>query len=528
MVHSWFRSITGIIIALVISALMIAMFVAIAGVAGPDIGAPSPESPDIAHLVRMSLIQAGLSTLLSLAGGLGIAWALNRLDFYGRGLIVSLFAAAIVAPGLVVAFGLIAVWGRSGWISELFSLFGMDWKLNIFGLGGILFAHTILNGAFAARILLARLDAIATTKLKIGQSLALGPFQRFFYLDWPAVSSTLGGLGAIIFLLAFTSFPIVLLLGGGPANQTLEVAIYAAVRLDFNLNAAVQLSIVQLLLTGFFILPALFATPSLTGAGSAKKQSWSDGTLARMVQIFVLILGVLAFGLPLLAVLVDGLGPSVLSTLASFYFWRAAATSLFIGSLSAVVTLVFAIALAIARTGVANPLLRAILGLPVFAYLVIPGVVLSLGFFLLARNLSLSGAWVAPSVLILANALLALPFAFSSLAPSISAIDKRYDRLCRALDLDMIARWRLVEWPLLGREIGIVLALGFGFSLGDLAVISLFGTNSFTTLPWAMYQALGAYRSNIAASIGAIMLLLSMVMFWLLPRLFMRWCDADN
>ncbi len=517
---------SGIIIALLISALMIALFTFILAVAGQ--GADVSTGPDILHLVRMSMIQAGLSTILSLVSGLAIAWALNRLHFYGRSLIIALFAAAIVAPGLVVAFGLISVWGRSGWIAELFSLFGLDWNANIFGLGGILFAHTVLNGAFAARILLARLDAIAATKLKIGQSLALTPLKRFYYLDWPALSGALPALGAIIFLLTFTSFPIVLLLGGGPANQTLEVAIYAAVRLDFNLNGAVQLSLVQLLLTVFFILPALIATPSLASAGSPKQQIWFEGKLATTVQILVLGVGVLGFGLPLLAVLVDGVGPSVLATISSRHFWQAGITSLAIGSTSAVLTLVLALLLAMARTSVANPVWRAILGLPVFAYLVIPGVVLSLGFFLLARNLSLTGVWVAPLVLILANSLLAIPFAFSSLAPSLSAIDKRYNRLCRALDLDVITRWKLVEWPLLGREIGIALALGFGFSLGDLAVISLFGTNSFTTLPWAMYQALGAYRSNEAATIGAMMLVLSMAMFWLLPELFKRWSGADN
>ncbi len=520
------RTTAGIIIALLISALMIALFISILAVAGQ--GSDGSTSPDIAHLVRMSMIQAALSTILSLVSGIGVAWALNRLHFTGRTIIVSLLASAIVAPGLVVAFGLISVWGRSSWISELFSLFGLKWEVNIFGLGGILFAHTILNGAFAARILLARLDAIPATKLKIGQSLALPPLKRFYYLDWPALSGALPGLGAIIFLLAFTSFPIVLLLGGGPANQTLEVAIYAAVRLDFNLGAAVQLSLIQLILTVFFILPALVSTPSMAIAGSSKAQTWSDGPRATIVQWLVLTVGVLGFGLPLLAVLADGLGPSLFATLITPRFWQAAITSLVIGSLSAVLTLAIALLLAMARTGIANPFWRALMGLPLFAYLVIPGVVLSLGFFLLARDLNLHGAWVAPLVLILANTLLAIPFAVSSLAPSLSAIDKRYNKLCRALDLDILTRWRLVEWPLLGHEIGIALALGFGFSLGDLAVISLFGTNSFTTLPWAMYQALGAYRSNTAATIAALMLLLSMGTFYLLPSLLKRWSDADR
>ncbi len=89
----------------------------------------------------------------------------------------------------------------------------------IFGLGGVVAAHVILDAAFAARILLARLDAIPEQRLKTGQSLALGACARASpCIDWPAMRGTLPGLAAIIFLLAFTSFPIVLLLGGGPAG----------------------------------------------------------------------------------------------------------------------------------------------------------------------------------------------------------------------------------------------------------------------------------------------------------------------
>ena len=39
----------------------------------------------------------------------------------------------------------------------------------------------------------------------------------------------------------------------------------------------------------------------------------------------------------------------------------------------------------------------------------------------------------------------------------------------------------LIEWPLLGRDIGVVLALAFCFSLGDLGIISLFGSPDFVT-----------------------------------------------
>ena len=76
------------------------------------------------------------------------------------------------------------------------------------------------------------------------------------------------------------------------------------------------------------------------------------------------------------------------------------------------------------------------------------------------------------------------------------------------------------------RDTGLVLALGFCFSLGDLGVIALFGTQDFATLPLLMVRALGAYRTHDAAAIAALMLVLTIAAFVALPRLFARLADA--
>ncbi|HHG90829.1 MAG TPA: thiamine/thiamine pyrophosphate ABC transporter permease ThiP [Devosia sp.] len=520
------RRVIGLAIAAGITALMLMIFLA---VSRADIPLSSSSlQPDIPHLVRMSLIQAALTTALSLGVGIALAWALNRLRFFGRQLVVSLFATAIVAPAIVVALGVIALWGRAGWINGLLSAFSLDWNGSIFGLHGILLAHTILNGAFAAHILLARLETIPARKLKTAQSLALSPLRRFMVLDWPAISSSLPPLGAIIFLLAFTSFPIVLILGGGPANQTLEVAIYSYVRLSFDLRAALNLALVQLVLCLLIVLPALLMTPSLADAGTSRHLHWPDNKNARILQWLILLLALVGFGLPLLAVLVNGLGPGLFGVLVQPRFWQAALTSLSIGTASAILTLALALGLATARNSFASPLARTALALPAFAYLVIPALVLSLGFFLAVRKLQIPPADAAPFVLILANALLALPFAISVLAPALTAIDRRYRRTARSLALGGFTRWRLVEWPLMGRAVGIALAFGFCFSLGDLGVIALFGTSEFSTLPWLMFRALGAYRTNDAAAIASVLLLLTLVAFWALPPLMKKLSHARS
>jgi thiamine transport system permease protein len=187
-----------------------------------------------------------------------------------------------------------------------------------------------------------------------------------------------------------------------------------------------------------------------------------------------------------------------------------------------------ALAIGMARAGTASRAARTAIGAPAYAYLAVPAVVLSLGAFLLVRDMGILPELAAPAVVLIANALLSLPFALATLAPPLEAIATSRGKLIRSLGLGGWSQFREVEWPLIGRDAGVVVALSFCFSLGDLGVIALFGTEDFTTLPLAMYRALGAYRSNDAATIAALMLLITIAAFTLLPRLFGRLTDARS
>jgi len=480
---------------------------------------------DVAHLLRMSALQAGLTTFLSLLVGAALAWALNRIHFPGRALLVGLLSAALVTPGIVVAIGLISIWGRAGWLNSALSVLGLQTG-SIFGLQGILYAHVILNATFAAAVLLAHLDALPANRLKLGQNLRFSAWRRFQTLDWPVLRSTLPGLGAIIFLLAFTSFPIVLTLGGGPANQTFEIAIYTAIRIDFDLRTAVFLALVQLSICTFLIIPASVFALSPPGSGITKTIIWRDPQMARIIQKAIIIVSTIGLGAPLVSVLLDGL--SVGPLLSTPQFWQALGTSLIIGLGSALTTIFLSTVISMASISTRKKFFRTLIVIPSYIYLAVPGVTLSLGFFLGARTLGILPERAAPIVLVIANALLALPFALAILVPIFNASTQRYGRLCTSLCLSNWARFRWVEWPMMGREIGLVFAMGFCFSLGDLSIIALFGTETFSTLPWLMYRALGAYRTHDAAALAAILLLVSTLSFQILPRVIERMSRAGT
>ena len=66
----------------------------------------------------------------------------------------------------------------------------------------------------------------------------------------------LPGVAGAIFMLCFASFAVVLTLGGGPWATTIDVAIYQALRLEFDIARAVTLAGVQL--TACLLLSAVF------------------------------------------------------------------------------------------------------------------------------------------------------------------------------------------------------------------------------------------------------------------------------
>ena len=125
-----------------------------------------------------------------------------------------------------------------------------------------------------------------------------------------------------------------------------------------------------------------------------------------------------------------------------------------------------------------------------------------------------------------AAAMLALPFAIATLGPPLEAIARSRGKLMRSLGLSGWRQFRLVELPLIGRDLGVMLALAFCFSLGDLGVIALFGTQDFQTLPLMMFRALGSYRNNDAGAIAAILLIGTILALAGLPKLFGKIADA--
>lgn len=468
-------------------------------------------------VLRFTLMQAALSALLSALFGIPLALALHRTQFFGRHMLLRLFLLPQALPTLVAALGILAVFGRSGLLSQGLAALGLP-RLDIYGLSGILLAHVFFNMPLAARIGFAALSAVPNESWKLAGQLSLGRAATFRIVEWPAIRAVLPGILTLIFMLCVTSFALVLVLGGGPAATTLEVAIYQSLRYDFDPGRVIALSLTQIVVVALVLVPASLWTrsaPAMFSLGGRVQRYERPGRLARLCDIAVIALG-LAFVLtPFAAILANGLKADLAGLLMQASVHRAMVTSLVIALLATVCGLALSMALVF---GAASRRLGAsAFTMAGSIVLVVPPVVVGAGWFLLLRDVG-AVSRLAPVIVILANAVMAVPFMMRILKPALDGAEATQRRLALQLGLSGLAYGRLVLWPVLRRPLGLAAAFGLALSLGDLGVVALFGSQDLVTLPYLLLQRMGSYRTDDAAGLALILAALCLVLMMLAER----------
>ena len=490
--------------------------------AGLGTGLESVFDPYTLRILRFTLFQALLSAVLSVLPAIFLARALARQPaFPGRVWIIRLMGIPLGLPVITGALGLITVWGRNGWASQLITGSGLGEPLNIYGLTGILLAHVFFNFPLASRLLLAGLERLPAEYWLMAANLGMKPASIFRFIEWPQIRRQLPGIVGLIFMLAATSFTLVLLLGGGPAATTLEVAIYQSLRFDFDPPRAVALSLLQMgvttaLLLALSLLPAAAPEGNTLGGrrarpdGSALSRRLSDGTVILLATAFV--------GLPLASVLISGLHADLFRLARDPLVHRALVTSLAIAIPAGMLAVLLAGLLSEARlaillsgrAGTGSRLYARSLPMLASLILLIPPTVLGTGWFLLIGPARLAPA--APVLIALINGLMALPFVLRVLDPALTTHRERSLRLCASLGIAGWNRWRHVDWPALRRPLLMALAFGTALSLGDLGVVALFGSEDLITLPWLLYSRMGSYRTADAAGLALMLALLCLAL----------------
>lgn len=486
----------------------------------------------LVRVARFTLWQALLSTVLSVLPALFVARALARHpSFPGRAFILQLFAVPLALPAIVAALGVLALYGRAGYFSEFLAAFSGDTWPGIYGLSGILVAHVFFNLPLASRLFLEALESVPADQWRLAAQLGMRAPASFRFIEWPAMRAALPGIAGLVFMLCATSFTIVLTLGGGPRATTLEVAIYQALRFDFDPARAVTLTLVQVVLTGAIVLALARLGAAMTGDASLPvaphRRIWRTRGES-LFNLAVIAAALLFVAGPMAAILAAGLKAELVRLAGEAAFRRALATSLVLSSLAALLCLALSLALVGARRtlemrrhGAPASWLERMTDTGAGMVLVVPPLVIGAGWFILLRHVGNVFAF-APVLVVTVNAVMAMPFAVRAIRPAYDAASARHEKLCLSLGISGWNRLRIVDWPALRRPAAIALAFAMALSLGDLGVIALFGSDQVQTLPYLLLQRMSSYRTADAAGVALLLGLLCLALMMLADRLGRR------
>ncbi|MCE5208836.1 MAG: iron ABC transporter permease [Chloroflexi bacterium] len=462
--------------------------------------------------------QAGLSTLLTMAVGLPAAYVLSRYQFRLKFLFKVLTTLPFILPTVVVAAGFNALLGPNGWVNlalmKVFDLASPPIQiLNTFG--AILLAHIFYNTTIIIRVVGSALEQMDPRMESAARVLGASPLKTLFEITIPLLRRPILAAALLVFLFDFTSFGVILLLGGAQM-ATLEVEVYIQALHLLNLPMAGLLSLIQLICTLAISLvylrviqgTSVSISPRLHGEGIISVKTWKQRLFLGVTLLFLAVLILLPLGAlgarSFTRLEADrgergqfrtGLTTQYYSELFTnprgslFYVppIQAVKNSLIFAGAATFLSLLLGImaAYAFQQTGMSGKWLDLLLMLPLGT----SAVTLGLGYIILLSRLPIDIQYY-PFLIPVVHSLVALPFVVRTIQPAIVSIPPTLRQAAAMQGASPWQTWKEVDLPIILRSILAAAIFAFTISLGEFGATTFLARPEYPTIPVAIYRFL--------------------------------------
>jgi thiamine transport system permease protein len=490
------------------------------------------------HALRFTFYQAALSTILTFALGLPAAILFSKFHFRGKSILRALTAVPFMLPTVVVAAAFNSLLGPRGLLLNFFPLSSFQFQGT---LTAILVAHTFYNTSIVIRIVgnaISRLDPKLEASARV---LGADTFHVWKNVLLPILRPSLLAAALLVFMFDFTSFGVILLLGGSNF-ATLEVEIYIRALQLPNLNLAAMLAAIQL---GFTLIFSILYTRTINQVQTQTAPRFSPArppkTIHERAFVFTLYLLLITFFLlPLLSLPIRSLTrleadrgqrdqvqygfttdyyeELFINRRGSLFYVppvQAAANSLGFAGITVILSLAlgYPAAYALAKPTRLEKILDPFIMLPLGASAVMMG----LGFILSFGRLIAS-----PFFIPIAHTLIALPFVIRTLQPALASIPERLRQAASTLGASPFRVWQTVDFPILTRATLSAATFAFTVSLGEFGATLLITRPEYPTIPIAISRFLsqpGGLNYGQAMAMATILMLLTTFSILLIEKL---------
>ncbi|MBK8899578.1 MAG: iron ABC transporter permease [Anaerolineaceae bacterium] len=501
--------------------------------------------PSFRRVIWFTVWQAALSTGLTLLLGLPAAYLFARYEFRGKTVLRALTTIPFVMPTVVVAAAFRALLGASGPLNRLlmvgFNLESppvqLDQTLTI-----ILLAHVFYNVTVVVRLVGGFWGNLNPRLVEAAQTLGASPRRAFVEITLPLIRPSLISASLLIYLFTFTSFGVVLILGG-PSFSTIETEIYRQYITFLRPDVAAALSLLQIVFTfGLMSVYARWQQQTAVALDFRPQQSTlrRATTAGEKLALGSMVVGLLLFLLtPLLALvwqsLVDRDGQFTLAYYQALPTLRRDSV-VFIPPLLALRNSLGYALLTVAVAGVLGLLTATLLIRPspwrrwLDPLFMLPlgasAVTLGFGYVVTFRWLRTS-----PLLVLIAHVLVAFPFVVRTLLPVLQGIKPSLREAAAVLGASPARVWREVDLPIVGRALLVASVFAFTVSMGEFGATSFIvrPNSGYLTIPIAIERFLGqpgALNFGQALAMSTILMLVTAVGFIAIERF--RYADIGE
>ncbi|MBV8211380.1 MAG: iron ABC transporter permease [Burkholderiaceae bacterium] len=481
----------------------------------------------VLHSLELGVGVALLSGVL----GVPIAWAISRTDMPAKSLVRLMVLAAFIIPPYLGAIGWILLAGpNSGWLNRLWmALAGADHGIfNVYSMTGLIAVVGFASFPYVFVFTNSTLDLIPSEMEDAANILGAGTLRTAFRVTLPLVlPAILGGL-IISFLEAIALFGAPAMIALPARFHVVSTQLWQFFEYPTRVEAAAAYSIPLLLITVlmFWLQRALTARKSyttVTGKGGERRMirlgRWRWAALA-----YALAVAALSVLLPMLVLLQAafakawGRGFSLENlTLANFRYVLFEQTQ---AQHAIVNTFLYAGGASFAAMGlslgaaycVSRKLVRwaDVLGFLCMTPIVIPGIVLSIGFYAAYAPPPLA-LYGSATMMILAFTTRFLPIAYASSAAGIGSINPEMEEAVRILGGSRLTAIRKVLAPLLKKSLVGAWILVFILCARELSTaIFLVGPDT-RVISVMLFDLSEEGNFEVLAALGAVLLVVSIV-----------------
>jgi len=501
------------------------MVTALTGKAG-DGGSPmltALQRPSLVGIVWFTLWQAVASTALTLAIGLPAAYVFARYQFPGRRTLLAATVVPFVLPTVVTGTAFLALLGPGGPL-------GIDLRRTV---PAILIAHVFANYAVVVRTVGTAWEQLDRRVEEAAQTLGASRWATLSRITLPLLAPAIASAASIVFLFTFTSFGIILILGG-IGLATLEVEIWRQATALLDLGVAAALAVIQLV--GVTVALALYGRTQRRRAtqlatAPADQRTRPRGRAWWVVGANLAVLATL-IGLPVGMLVArslrtdGGYGVTNFTGLAT----RATDSGLFVAPVEAIgnslrfaiLATVIAVVIGIIAAVVVASRTGGGQGLDTLVMLPLGTSAVTLGFgFLMALDTPVdlrTSPWLIP----IAHALVAIPFVVRTALPVLRRIQQRLREAAATLGASPRRVFFEVDGPLIGRAVAVGAGFAFAVSLGEFGATSFIARPDTPTLPIAIFRLLarpGAVLFGRAMALAVILMVLTTIAALAIERL---------